>query len=171
MIILLVLILVILLIALIPVKIYLIFYIKAEKEWGLVLKVKVAGHTIKKVKFDNPFGGSGNLGWQPMFLKSVAVERISIYFKYGFDDPFLTGIAAGLMWNIAVFASGILSLFFDQDGPVFCVDLKPDFSGYRPLELHFESIMSTRIGHIIIARLPQKNRRSEGKWTDILSKT
>ncbi|KXG74132.1 hypothetical protein AN618_24070 [Fervidicola ferrireducens] len=183
MVILLVAILTVLLIALVPVKYYVNLDVEGKEKWEVCLKVSVGGLIFKREVFHIPNNKSKKKwNWQSLdsisFLKAIRIKKISCYIKYGFNDPFVTGITAGLMWNVLAFAFVILSLFFTIDGSDLCIDLRPDFSGYKPFELHFESIMSMRIGHIITAglsmwgsRFKQKIRGSERTWMDILLKT
>lgn len=171
------------LIGLVPVTYYVNLYVEGKGKLKICLKVSVMGLTFVRENLSIPnFTGRKTPNEELLnliyFFKAIRIKRISCYIKYGFNDPFVTGITAGLMWNVVVFAFGILSLFFNIDSSDLCVDLRPDFSGYKPLELHFESIMSMRIGHIITAglspwrsRFKQKIRGSERTWKDILLKT
>ncbi|MCF6096747.1 DUF2953 domain-containing protein [Thermovorax subterraneus] len=180
--ILLVAILTVLLITIVPLKYYVNLDVEGKERWEVRLKVSVGGLTFKREIFHIPnYNSKKKWNWQSLdsisFLKAIRIKKISCYIRYGFDDPFITGIAAGLMWNVVAFTFVILSLYFDIDSSDLYVDLKPDFSGQKPLELHLESIMSMRIGHIITAglflwrsRFRQKIRRSERKWMDILLK-
>jgi hypothetical protein len=156
--------------------------VEEKERWEVRLKVSVGGLTFKRGIFYIPYNNSKKKwNWQSLdlisFLKEIKIKKISCYVRYGFHDPLITGLSAGLMWNIAAFTFVILSLYYDIDSSEVYVDLKPDFSGQKPLELHLESIMSMRIGHIITAglflwrsRFRQKIRRSERKWMDILLK-
>ncbi|WP_425358477.1 DUF2953 domain-containing protein [Thermosediminibacter oceani] len=96
--------------------------------------------------------------------------------KYGFGDPALTGISAGMIWGLAHF---VLYRFFGLYNSCFSLDIQPDFNENPTTELYLESIINARIGHIIIAGLllltsRLKHKKGEGakaRWTDILLKT
>ncbi|TYP59889.1 DUF2953 domain-containing protein [Thermosediminibacter litoriperuensis] len=109
-------------------------------------------------------------------FKIAKIKKISLRIKYGFGDPALTGISAGMIWGLAYF---VLYRLFNLYNSCLSLDIQPDFSENPTTELYLESIINTRIGHIIIAGLllltsrleHKKGEGSRARWTDILLKT
>ncbi|HEY8361847.1 MAG TPA: DUF2953 domain-containing protein [Tissierellaceae bacterium] len=166
------------LILLTPVSYHINLCWEGPKKGNIHVKVSIIGLTLLKRTL--PFSPlTGDKSTRPSLLnlvsiyKFVKIKKLSLSIKFGFNDPAVTGILTGTVWGVAFFILGILGRYVDLSSSYFSLDIIPDFSGNKPAELHFESIINMRIGHIIIAGLLllksrlQKSEGAKARWKDI----
>ena len=86
-------------------------------------------------------------------INSIKIKDLELKIKYGFSDPAITGISAGILWGSIYFILGIVSKFLNLKHAKIKVDVCPDFANKENIQIKFTGIFQMKIGHIIIAAI------------------
>lgn len=85
------------------------------------------------------------------FLRSVRLSRLEFSCSFGLEDPANAAIFTGGIYTVSHLLLLFLSRHLDLSETDIKVEVKPVFLLAQPLEIDLYSIISVRVGHIIIA--------------------
>ncbi|NLZ93941.1 MAG: DUF2953 domain-containing protein [Firmicutes bacterium] len=83
------------------------------------------------------------------YIQAMTVESLFLRIRAGVEDAALTGMLTGLFWNL----TGIVNTYMQQrlrlkKKPV--IKMQPVFSNQFQFKLHFDTVVSFRIGHLFL---------------------
>ncbi|MGB9839590.1 DUF2953 domain-containing protein [Thermovenabulum sp.] len=79
----------------------------------------------------------------------IRIKKLNFYCRIGYNDPAFLAFIIGITWSILFIIYSFFDIFFDLDKKSSSIFIEPDFLNNQ-LKVIFESIISIKIGNIII---------------------
>lgn len=119
-------------------------------EFSAQTRTKKLSKKKRKAKKNKKWLDKGLIYFFSKMLKYINIKKLNFYCKIGFDNPAILAEIVGVLWGVLLFIYSFLDNYLCINKKNSKVYIEPDFLKNQT-EVIFESIISVKVGNIIIA--------------------